>query len=64
VTPRLGHVAEALDSLPLLHEAFTRARVRGPVVAELAQVIAGQTTATAFAEQITAPRRIVGARVA
>lgn len=64
VTPQLGHVAEALDSLPLLQEAFARAHVRGPAVAELADVVAGRTTAAAFAEHITAPRRIVGTRVA
>ena len=64
VTPQLGHVAEGIDSLPLLHEAFQRAGVRGPVVAQLADVVAGGTTAVAFAEQITAPKRIVGVRVA
>ena len=64
VTPQLGHVAEAIDSLPLLHRAFVEARVRGPVVAELAEVVAGERTAAAFAEHVTAPRRIVGARVA
>ena len=64
VTPQLGHVAEALDSLPLLQAALAAARVRAPAVNELADVVAGRTTAAAFAEHITAPRRIVGSRVA
>ena len=64
VTSQLGHVAEALDALPLLHAALQQARVRGPVIAQLAAVVEGRTSATVFAEQITAPKRIVGARVA
>ena len=64
VSPQLGHVAEALDTLPLLSAAFARAGVRGPVVSQLAEVVAGNTSAAAFAEQITAPKRVVGVRVA
>ncbi len=64
VSPQLGHVAEALDTVPLLSAAFARAGVRGPVVRQLAEVVDGTTTAAAFAEQLTAPKRIVGARVA
>ncbi|CAB4936895.1 unannotated protein [freshwater metagenome] len=63
VRPALGQVAEALDTLPLLAAAMRRERIASPAVDELARVVAGDGTAAAFAEHVTRPRRIVGARV-
>ncbi|CAB4877544.1 unannotated protein [freshwater metagenome] len=63
VQPALGQVAEALDTLPLLADAMRRERIAAPAVSELARVVAGEGSAAAFAEHVTRPRRIVGARV-
>ncbi len=64
IRPTLGHVAEALDALPLLAAALEAERVRAPAVHALAEVVAGRETAVAFAEHVTEPRRVVGVRVA
>jgi 1-acyl-sn-glycerol-3-phosphate acyltransferase len=64
IRPAIGQVAEALDALPLLAAALADARVRAPATAALAEVVAGERSARGFAEEITTPRRIVGARVA
>jgi glycerol-3-phosphate dehydrogenase len=63
IQPAIGQVAEALDTLPLLVERLAAARVRAPAVGALAAVVAGESTATGFADEITRPRRVVGTRV-
>ncbi len=60
----IGQVAESLDTLPLLAAALETRGVRAPATRALADVVAGRGSALAFAEQVTAPRRIVGSRVA
>ena len=60
----IGQVAESLDTLPLLAAALEKRGIRAPATTALAEVVAGRGSALAFAEQITAPRRIVGTRVA
>ena len=63
VRPAIGQVAEALDALPLLVTALEAGRVRAPATRALAAVVTGEGSATAFADEVTKPRRIVGARV-
>jgi glycerol-3-phosphate dehydrogenase len=60
----IGQVAESIDTLPLLATALEQRGVRAPATRALADVVEGNGSALAFAEQITAPRRIVGTRVA
>ncbi len=63
IRPAIGQVAEALDSLPLLVTALEAQRVRAPATRALATVVSGEGSARAFADDVTKPRRIVGARV-
>ena len=60
----IGQVAESLDTLPLLVRALEQRGVRAPATRALADVVEGRGSALSFAEQVTAPRRIVGTRVA
>lgn len=60
----IGQVAESLDTLPLLAKALDDRGLRAPATRALADVVEGRGSALAFAELITAPRRIVGTRVA
>ena len=60
----IGQVAESLDTLPLLVKALEQRGVRAPATRALADVVEGRGSALSFAEQVTAPRRIVGTRVA
>jgi 1-acyl-sn-glycerol-3-phosphate acyltransferase len=60
----IGQVAESLDTLPLLVKALEQRGVRAPATRALADVVEGRGSALHFAEQVTAPRRIVGTRVA
>lgn len=60
----IGQVAESLDTLPLLVKALEARGVRAPATRALAEVVEGRGSALAFAETVTAPRRIVGSRVA
>ncbi len=64
VSAAIGQVAESLDTLPLLVTALEQRGVRAPATRALAEVVEGRGSALAFAEQVTAPRRIVGTRVA
>jgi hypothetical protein len=43
--------------------ALDAAGVRAPATRALAAVVAGEGSAGAFADEVTRPRRIVGARV-
>ena len=63
IRPAIGQVAEALDALPLLVTALEAQRVRAPATRALAAVVSGEGSARAFADDVTRPRRIVGARV-
>ena len=63
IRPAIGQVAEALDALPLLVTALEAQRVRAPATRALAAVVSGEGSARAFADEVTKPRRIVGARV-
>ncbi len=63
IRPAIGQVAEALDALPLLVTALEAQRVRAPATRGLAAVVSGEGSARAFADDVTRPRRIVGARV-
>jgi len=63
IRPAIGQVAEALDALPLLVTALEAQRVRAPATRALAAVVSGEGSARAFADDVTKPRRIVGARV-
>ncbi len=64
IRPALGQVAEALDALPLLAAALQARGVRAPATRALLDVVEGRESARSFAEHVTAPRRIVGTRVA
>lgn len=63
IRPAIGQVAESLDALPLLVTALEAQGIRAPATRALAAVVAGDGSATAFADDVTKPRRIVGARV-
>jgi len=64
IRPALGQVAEALDALPLLAASLEARGVRAPATRALLDVVEGRESARSFAEHMTAPRRIVGTRVA
>lgn len=63
IRPAIGQVAEALDALPLLVTALEAEQIRAPATRALAAVVTGDGSARAFADDVTKPRRIVGARV-
>lgn len=63
IRPAIGQVAESLDALPLLVTALEARGIRAPATRSLAAVVTGEGSATAFADEVTKPRRIVGARV-
>jgi 1-acyl-sn-glycerol-3-phosphate acyltransferase len=63
IRPAIGQVAESLDTLPLLAAALEQQGIRAPATRALAAVVAGHGSARAFADEVTEPRRIVGARV-
>jgi len=55
VAPRLGHTAEAVDTVPLLADIMREADVRAPVIDGLAELIAGHVEPERWSESITAP---------
>lgn len=63
IRPAIGQVAKSLDALPLLVTALEARGIRAPATRALAAVVIGEGSATAFADDVTKPRRIVGARV-
>ncbi|MFL5844833.1 MAG: 1-acylglycerol-3-phosphate O-acyltransferase [Solirubrobacteraceae bacterium] len=55
IEPALGQAVEGLDALPLLAYAMREHRVKAPITAGLAEVVAGRADAEAWANGVTAP---------
>ncbi len=56
IEARLGHVAEAVDAIPLLAELARDAAIPAPALAGLADVLSGRTPADAWSRDLIAPR--------
>jgi glycerol-3-phosphate dehydrogenase len=57
IAPILGHVAEAVDSVPLLASVARAASVDTPAIDSLHALVEGRTTPEQWTEAVTAPPR-------
>jgi glycerol-3-phosphate dehydrogenase (NAD(P)+) len=62
IAPILGHVAEAVDSVPLLANAARDASVQTPAIDNLAALVEGRIEPERWTETVTAPGRATRSR--
>jgi hypothetical protein len=61
IAPMLGHVAEAVDAVPLLATAARTASLQAPALDNLAALLEGRLEPERWTETVTAPGRRSGA---